>query len=886
MAFWCGYCSTVHTGDGRCGFCRKALIELPDAEMAGRGEWYVFCSYGENVSPLEREQILGRDEPPGSFFTGNAFVSRQHVKLTAGKHEVLAEDLGSDNGTFVETEGSQPWERLLPYQRVGLPSGTCLLLARETLCYVWLAWAPARAGQVETRRAANEISLPETGSIDIGHTARVFCREGEHWLAASGPLVSVNGREAISSPLRRGDRVSVGENHYEYQNRRLFPAQPLSPPQIEISDLAVAKRLHLPRLVIPAGKFVGVLGESGAGKSTLVRTLIGWLRPDRGEIRAFVAGSEISDTMLRRHTAYLPQYDIVHDRLTVQNCLYYSALLKAREKSPQYIGQKIARVLHQVGLFSHRTREIAELSGGQRRRVNIAGELLRENASLLVLDEPTSGLDTANDRNIMELLKSLSRQGRTVVCITHNPANLDLLDEVVLLKNGEISRCGTPSEVTGCRRRIGEVVEEAATDADLRLSSPVPAASPKWLVILGRRVDEFWRGIAGTLWILSVVPCFIGLSLIVACPVAHDDEKRFFLCSVAAMWLGMSIACRELEGHRYRIYLHERDAGGSAGSCLAAYAVFYAAVSLVQTAILTSFCLYSLWQGTQDSRDQAYLFRISGQYQNDVEKMTAELEREFAARNRALSRPSLRRLQDGRWLCVDERCERLQYSIFPEGDRLGVYRTETMEHLFDIDAQRREQLNRGQLEELHGDFGQMDLGAATVEKRGESWLICREQCETATYYLVKDGDFLNVYDREVTGRRLIVFLSLAWLMGTAGAILGLNLSLVESRCKIPASVTVPCLTVLQLLFSELVMGWLADNGYAYFRLTAMTLRDVCYCLTFSRYPDMAFRAYKNEHWQVTGDFWCNIAIFSLYALAVPLGLLWVLLKTANKKHAF
>src|SRR5262249_42617493 len=136
----------------------------------------------------------------------------------------------------------------------------------------------------------------------------------------------------------------------------------------------------------------------------------------------------------RENLAVVPQADIIQGELTVRECLHYAAALTlgpgaaAAEKA-----ERAAKALREVGLEAHQETRVARLSGGQRKRVNVAVELLAA-PQLLLLDEPTTGLDYYDEHELVARLRELSRQGRTVVFVTHSLASLELVDHVIFVR--------------------------------------------------------------------------------------------------------------------------------------------------------------------------------------------------------------------------------------------------------------------------------------------------------------------------------------------------------------------------------------------------------------------------------------------------------------------
>lgn len=195
-------------------------------------------------------------------------------------------------------------------------------------------------------------------------------------------------------------------------------------------------------LHLPAGEFVAVIGPSGSGKSTLVKAVAGVAPVTGGEVR--LGGVPLPPDRLRvdRRVAYLPQDEVVHEALTPLAALRYAARLRGLDGPDR----RARAALDRVGLGPRAEVPMARLSGGQRKRAALAAELLGD-PGLLLLDEPTSGLDPATEAAMMRLFRSLADEGRTVVCVTHAPAQLRMCDRVVCMADGVCVFHGPPPQL-------------------------------------------------------------------------------------------------------------------------------------------------------------------------------------------------------------------------------------------------------------------------------------------------------------------------------------------------------------------------------------------------------------------------------------------------------
>ena len=193
---------------------------------------------------------------------------------------------------------------------------------------------------------------------------------------------------------------------------------------------------------LPGNELLAVVGPSGAGKSTLLKALTGEQKAQKGQV--LFDGLDVYShyAVMRNRIGVVPQNDVVHADLTVRQTLQYAAELRfAKDVSKKERDERIAEVLADLDLTEHVGKKVKKLSGGQRKRVSTAIELLTK-PGLLFLDEPTSGLDPQLDRDVMDLLASLAHgtrpgdTGRTVMVVTHNENHIDRADKVLILAAG------------------------------------------------------------------------------------------------------------------------------------------------------------------------------------------------------------------------------------------------------------------------------------------------------------------------------------------------------------------------------------------------------------------------------------------------------------------
>lgn len=198
---------------------------------------------------------------------------------------------------------------------------------------------------------------------------------------------------------------------------------------------------------VPEKSLIAVIGPSGSGKSTLLKALTGYRPANKGDVLYDSRNLYKQFAELRQRIGLVPQDDILHKELTVKKALKYAAKLRfPSDTSEQERQQRINEVLGELKLDIHKEKKVTSLSGGQRKRVSVALELLTK-PSLIFLDEPTSGLDPGMDRDVMQLLRGLADDGRTVLVVTHSVAELAICDKLlVMAPGGSVAYFGPPEE--------------------------------------------------------------------------------------------------------------------------------------------------------------------------------------------------------------------------------------------------------------------------------------------------------------------------------------------------------------------------------------------------------------------------------------------------------
>jgi len=562
---------------------------------------------------------------PGAFIVGRSIdadwrldhpsISRKHCRIVLENSALKIEDAGSRLGTKVNHNPVTALTDLKPGDRIQL--GPVIL-------GVGLGEPPAKPEQTamvdELLRASvlfhgkPAMAIPLANDLQIGRDESVEVRLEDAAVSRNHAVIRavphgfmvcdlksragsmVNGRRFDEHLLVIGDRVQFGPFHFRFDGVNLVRVPGVAGSSVECVNLrrsgSAGLILRDVSLRIAAGSFTGILGPSGAGKSTLLHALCGMRPADSGQ--ALVDGIEVALNGPPSQLGYVPQEDIVHGELTVAQALAFSAQLRLPADTPPLERQKlILQTMRRLGLAERADVPIRKLSGGQRKRVSVAVELLAC-PSVLFLDEPTSGLDPATEFKLMEVLRDLADSGCTIICTTHVVENVYLMDQLLVLSAGALVFDGTPQEVrehfgvtrlTAIYEKLDQtpvaVRQEAAKGkpmvqrrAKTRRSAALPILLKRqWAILTADRRNVLLLA-AQPLWIAALV-----------CWVSRDVSLILFFGMLATLWFGCSNAAQEIV-REIPIYRRERLIGVSRHAYLTGKFAFLAGLTLAQAALL------------------------------------------------------------------------------------------------------------------------------------------------------------------------------------------------------------------------------------------------------------------------------------------------------------
>jgi ABC-type multidrug transport system ATPase subunit len=245
------------------------------------------------------------------------------------------------------------------------------------------------------------------------------------------------------------------------------------------------------------GKLVGIMGASGAGKTTLLNVLSGINSPTSGTVKINGLDLHKEREKLDGVIGVIPQDDLLIEELTVFENLYYNAKLCFKDKTEDEIVELVDKTLDNLGLLERKDLKVGSplnkmISGGQRKRLNIALELIRE-PSILFVDEPTSGLSSRDSENVMDLLRELTLKGKLIFVVIHQPSSdiYKMFDNMLILDTGGyLIYQGNPVEAIMYFKRIDQQI-----NSDVGECSTCGNVNPELIfnIVESQVVDEFGK---------------------------------------------------------------------------------------------------------------------------------------------------------------------------------------------------------------------------------------------------------------------------------------------------------------------------------------------------------------------------------------------------------
>ena len=486
MSSFCPACraSLPRPGAAFCARCGQSLIggAAPVSTQLLSGprldiQWPGGQPY--SVALNQARMRLGR-KPDNEIVVNYSTVSEHHAVLQRENTRYRISDMGSSNGLQINgrpaqaellrdgdvvrvPDGAGNWVTFTyrDGQAAAVPSGTTRLgqipwaslpspafIGRDPGCSLPLSspvvsWRHAQLTQTPAGHQIKDLNSTN-GTFVNGHRVRQHLLRPKDVIQV-GPFKLVYdqaGLQQFSSQgrfrldaLNLAQEVPVSGTGVWEKLTRILSNTPSAGPTSKLILNDVSLSIY-PR------EFVAFVGGSGAGKSTLMNALSGvW--PARG--RVFINGDDFYQNFdaFRSMLGYVPQDDIIHRGLPVKAALRYAAQLRFPNEPVDHLDKQIDQVLASLDLSQQAEQMVSKLSGGQRKRVSIASELMAE-PGLFFLDEPTSGLDPGLEKQMMSDLRGLADRGHTIVLVTHATGNIKQCSLVAFMVEGRLAYYGPP----------------------------------------------------------------------------------------------------------------------------------------------------------------------------------------------------------------------------------------------------------------------------------------------------------------------------------------------------------------------------------------------------------------------------------------------------------
>ncbi|BBZ35002.1 ATP-binding cassette domain-containing protein [Mycolicibacterium confluentis] len=511
---------------------------------------------------------------------------------------------------------------------------------------------PGRAPEVPAhgikigRATDNDIVIPDV--LASRHHATLVPGPGGTQIVDNRSIngTFVNGQRVEEALLAEGDVVTIGNVDLVFARgtlaRRSETEAATRTGGLEVRGLTwtiEGNKTLLDNISVAArpGTLTAVIGPSGAGKSTFAKQVAGLTHPTSGTVTFEGHDIHAEYASLRSRIGMVPQDDVVHGQLTVNQALMYAAELRLPpDTTKEDRAQVVAQVLEELEMTKHAETRVDKLSGGQRKRASVAMELLT-GPSLLILDEPTSGLDPALDRQVMTMLRQLADAGRVVLVVTHSLTYLDVCDQVLLLApGGKTAFYGPPSAIGSSmgttnwadifssvaadpdeanrryKERTGPTPQQPPSDAPADLGAPAKTSLVRQFSTIARRQIRLIISDRGYFLFLALLPFIMGvLSLSVPGTVGfgvpnpmgdapNEPGQILVLLNVGAIFMGTALTIRDLIGER-PIFRREQAVGLSTTAYLLAKVCVYATFAVVQSTIATAITVWGKGSPTQGS---------------------------------------------------------------------------------------------------------------------------------------------------------------------------------------------------------------------------------------------------------------------------------------------
>ena len=614
---------------------------------------HFYISYsGKKIELRDNSKYtIGRQGTGADIEIDTIEVSRQHANIAIRKGKVYIEDLGSSNGTYINGK------RIKAKQAIEISSIDEISIASEAIVlsksskektenqsanihsnknnFGDLKEKIKKKGVVYIGRSSNNDIVLDDPAVSRRH-AKISFENGDFWIEDldSTNKTYFNGNLLLSKQKFKDSDLAVISF---YSIKLSAGVVNLKEQNSAIKGVGIQKKyangkigLQATSLEIPHCNFAALMGPSGCGKSTLLKCLNGDNPATSGEVFIHGLSLEKNFKLIKKNIGYVPQDDIIHKALTVYKTLYYAAKLRLPDDTTdQEINMRIDKVIDSLKLDQDKDKDIREiivgkLSGGQRKRISIAVELLTQ-PTILFLDEPTSPLDPETIESFLKSLQDLAKAGTTIIMVTHKPEDLNFVDQVLFLGvQGHLSYNG-PSKMLTSHFEVNTIVEVYAKMSDLNQVkqyyqkpndiaynttgvSEIKRDTPDSLLLqlywLTLRYFRIKMNDKGNLLLLLSQPIIIGG--LVSLVFSEFRIGVLFLTTISAIWFGVSNAAKEIVGE-LSVYRRERMFNLNINTYIISKCIVLSIIAFVQIIVFVGIIYMNFNLNVIDEFPETYL---------------------------------------------------------------------------------------------------------------------------------------------------------------------------------------------------------------------------------------------------------------------------------------
>ncbi|HSI70851.1 MAG TPA: FHA domain-containing protein [Gillisia sp.] len=598
-----------------------------------KNSYLVFNGKKIELSP-NREYVIGRKGHGADIEINDSSASRKHGIIQKQNGKIYIRDTGSLNGIYINDN------KIEPQALVEINNSDNIHITSEN----FTIYSGDNSNIEESNGVASKEKTPipsskfkhaikDKGVLSIGRLsvndipiddptvsrrhAKITYENNQYFIEDLGSKnkTYLNGNEVRrKTKLEDSDIVTISF----YTINLLEGFKDLKKQKNSISAITIEKvypngkvGLQPLSLNIKTSSFIALMGPSGCGKSTLLKCLNGENPATSGEVYIHGLSLNKNFNLIKKKIGYVPQDDIIHKELTVYKTLYYAAKLRLPDDTTdEEINKRIKKVIKDLNLEQDKKKnildiQVGDLSGGQRKRISIAVELLTE-PTILFLDEPTSPLDPETIENFLKSLRSLTKEGTTIIMVTHKPEDLNYVDEVVFLGvQGHLTYKGSSSQLVSSFEvnNIVEVYSRMSNPQEVAHFYKKPATgsnlAPTPVEMNKDKPDSFFRQLywmavryfrikladKQNLLLLLAQPIIIaGL----VCLVFNQFRIGvLFLMTISAIWFGVSNAAKEIVGE-LNVYKRERMFNLKINAYILSKCIVLSIIALIQTLIFVS----------------------------------------------------------------------------------------------------------------------------------------------------------------------------------------------------------------------------------------------------------------------------------------------------------